>query len=60
MTLDHEAETFNEKEKNKNFSENNVNKGSHRVRVEISTNEDLQQLIEKIKENDEKPGGLFM
>lgn len=60
MTLDHEAETFNEKEKNKNFSENNVNKGSHRVRVEISTNENLQQLIEKIKENDEKPGGLFM
>lgn len=60
MTLDHEAETFNEMEKNKNFSKNNFNKGSHRVRVEVYTDESLDELIVKIKDNDGKSGGIFL
>lgn len=60
MTLDHEAETFNEMEKNKTFSSTNINEGSHRVKVVINTDEGLQQLIQKIKDNDGNAGGLFM
>uniref|UniRef100_UPI004056CC48 hypothetical protein n=1 Tax=Acetatifactor sp. TaxID=1872090 RepID=UPI004056CC48 len=60
MTLDHQAETFNEMEKNKSFSTNNVNGGSHRVKVVIDSVEGLEELIAKIKENDGKSGGLFM
>lgn len=60
MTLDHEAETFNEMEKNKSFSADNTNKGSHRVRIVIISREGLQELIEKIKDNDGKPGGLSL
>ena len=60
MTLDHQAETFNEMEKNKNFSANNVNGGSHRVKVLIISPAGLEELIAKIKDNDGKSGGLFM
>lgn len=60
MTLDHEAETFNEMEKNKNFSTKNVNNGSHRVKVVITSDDGLQQLIDKIIKNDNKSGGLFI
>jgi len=60
MTLDHEAETFNEMEKNKNFSSKNVNNGSHRVKVVITSDDGLQQLIGKIIKNDNQPGGLFI
>lgn len=60
MTLDHLAETFNEMEKNKVFSSNNINEGSHRVKVVIKTEAGLQQLIDKIKVNDGQSGGLFM
>ncbi len=60
MTLDHLAETFNEKEKNKKFSNNNVNGGSHRVKVVIKSCKELKDLIEKILENDGKPGGLSL
>lgn len=60
MTLDHEAETFNEMEKNKKFSANNVNGGSHRVKVVIDSDEGLKELIEKIKANHGNPGGIFM
>jgi len=60
MTLDHLAETFNEMEKNKVFSTSNINEGSHRVKVTVGTNKELDELIEKIKDNHNKPGGLFM
>lgn len=60
MTLDHMAETFNEMEKNKEFSTDNINEGSHRIQVKISTEEDLDDLIDKIIENDGKPGGIFI
>lgn len=60
MTLDHEAETFNEMEKNKKFSACNVNSGSHRVKVEILTEESLEELIVKIKDNDGQSGGIFL
>lgn len=60
MTLDHEGETFDEREKNKNFSSTNYNNGSHRVRVTINSQEALNELIDKIKENENKKGGMFL
>jgi len=60
MTLDHVAETFNEMEKNKKFSSKNVNNGSHRVKVVITSDDGLQQLIDKIIKNDGESGGLFI
>lgn len=60
MTLDHVAETFNEMEKNKQFKTDNINEGSHRIQVKISTEDDLNVLIDKIIQNDGKPGGIFI
>ena len=60
MTLDHKAETFNEMEKNKQFSPDNINEGSHRIQVKIGTEDDLKDLIDKIIQNDGKPGGIFI
>lgn len=60
MTLDHMAETFNEMEKNKQFSPTNINEGSHRVQVKIGTADDLNILIDEIIKNDGKPGGIFI
>jgi len=37
-----------------------VCKKSHRVKVTVGTNKELDELIEKIKDNHNKPGGLFM
>lgn len=58
-TLDHEAETFDEREKNKIFSTNNINKGSHRVKLLIQTQDELCEIIDKIQKNKRK-GGLFI
>ena len=60
MTLDHMAETFNEMEKNKQFSTDNINEGSHRIQVKISSEDDLNIFINQIIENDGKPGGIFI
>lgn len=60
MTLDHEAETFDERERNKKFSSNNVNEGSHRVRVMIYDMNGLDDLIDKIKARGANSGALFL
>ena len=61
-TLDHEAETFDEREKNKMFKTNNFNNGSHRVRVEIRSQEELNDLINKITHDDNTNhhGGMYI
>jgi hypothetical protein len=59
MTLDHRDATFDEREKVKQFSANNVNDGSHRVRVIIYSPDGLDQFIDLIVRNEQKPGGLY-
>lgn len=61
-SLDHLVETLNELEKNKQFSTTNWNSGSHRFRLEIKSQDDLNDLILRIRKMDSQPGpcGLFM
>ena len=61
-SLDHLVETLNELEKNKQFSTMNWNSGSHRFRLEIKSQDDLNDLILRIRKMDSQPGpcGLFM
>lgn len=58
-SLDHEAETFDEREKNKIFSTNNINKGSHRIKCIIQTQDELCEIIDRIQKNKRK-GGIFI
>lgn len=60
QTLDHAAETFDERERNKNFSPNNINRGSHRVQVNVYDMNDLNGLIQKIRAKGDNPGALFL
>jgi hypothetical protein len=61
QTLDHEGHTFDEREKNKKFSNTNINGGSHRTRVGVDTDKDLDCLINKIKKDDQSNGhGMFL
>ncbi|MCR5836427.1 MAG: hypothetical protein K6G88_07965 [Lachnospiraceae bacterium] len=58
-TQEHYVETWNEKMENIAFITDNVNRGSHRVKVEIYTIEDLEELIDRIKKMDGKRGWLY-
>lgn len=59
--LDHMAETFNELDKNKRFIPREMNVGpSHRVKIEIFGQDDLNDLINKIRKNEGKVGGIFI
>lgn len=44
-TLDHVSATFDERDKYKEFSKNNVNHGSHRVQIIVRTQEELNRLL---------------
>lgn len=58
-TLDHKFETYDEREKAKEFSECNYNKGSHRRKIVISNMNELNALIQRIQENENEEGGLY-
>lgn len=60
QTLDHEAETFDERERNKNFSSHNINEGSHRVCVKIYDRVGLDKFIDMIKTQGNQAGSLFL
>lgn len=49
MTIDHEAETFNELFRNCKFKGTNVNDGSHRRTIWIDTDEKLQGFINRMR-----------
>jgi len=61
QSLDHWAETFNELDKSKRFIPKQDNAGpSHRRKICINNNEDLEWLIERIRFIDREPGGTFL
>ena len=57
MTLDHLAETYDEREKNKEFSKN-INHGSHRVIKVIGTMKQLDELIDRVIYSEKKKAGI--
>jgi hypothetical protein len=61
QSLDHVGHTCDEREKNKHFSSNNINNGSHRIKIEIQDDVDLDWLINKIRQDDRDNGhGMFL
>lgn len=59
MTLDHGAETWNEKIENCMYKKDNWNNGSHRIPVRIENQNQLNILIYKIIKMDGKEGYLY-
>lgn len=59
MTVDHGAETWNEKIENCMYKKNNWNNGSHRIPVRIRNQKQLNNLIYRIKQMDGKKGYLY-
>lgn len=58
LTLDHEAETYDERTKNTTFSKNPIEK-SHRTRVYIKSEEELDTFISDIVANEGVNDGIY-
>ena len=58
-TINHEAETYDERLKNSRFVSKDKNRKSHRVRVEIKTMEDLDDFIDDIQQNEGVDDGIY-
>lgn len=56
MTLDHGAETYNEKLVNCKYKNMNVNEGSHRRRENIQSQEELEGVVDRVIQKGETPG----
>lgn len=58
-TQEHYAETWNEKLENIDMIEDNINHGSHKIKIEINDEDDLRDLISRIERCDGKRGWLY-
>ncbi len=58
-TQEHYVETWNEKLENIEMIENNINHGSHKIKIEIKNEDDLRDLISRIERCDGKRGWLY-
>ena len=58
-TVDHEAETYNEKAEHTRYKEVNFNHGSHRLGVWIENQRDLNVFIDDIRISEQQQNGVY-
>lgn len=58
-TVDHGCETYNEKAEHTQYKDENINNGSHRVRVEINTHKALNDFLDDVFTSERGHNGVY-